>query len=310
MSALPVFAPASPQARAITDLFYLLLIISAVIFGLVTFLVAYSLVRFRSAPNSAEPNQAVGNKRLEAAWTIGPFLLLVYIFIATARAMNQSDPIPPEREPDMVVTGHQWWWEVRYPASGVVTANDIHIPTGKTLLVRVEAADVIHDFWVPPLSRKMDMVPGHPNHIWLRADRPEAFLGFCAEYCGAQHAGMRFRVTAQSPPEFERWQEAQRQPPSPPDTPAALQGQKLFSEMTCANCHAPGAALRGPQAAPDLTHLSGRKMLAAEVLENTPANLKAWLRDPQRFKPGCLMPNLRLSNEQADALVAYLEALK
>ncbi len=309
MNSIPVFAPVSPQAQAITELFVMLLIICAGIFALVSFLVVYSLVRFRARPERSEPRQTTGNKRLELAWTGLPFLLLVFIFVMTARAMSRSDPLPQGKEPDLVVIAHQWWWEVRYP-NGIVTANQIHIPIRRPLLVQLEAADVIHDFWAPALARKMDMIPMHPNHIWLQADKAGVYFGFCAEYCGLQHAGMRFRVVAQEGTDYQAWQDAQLRPPTAPSSAQTRRGQQLFRQFTCANCHVIGMQTPGPKAAPDLTHLASRDMLAGELLANTPDNLKRWLVDPQLFKPGCLMPTLRLSEENATALAAYLQALK
>jgi cytochrome c oxidase subunit 2 len=308
MNWIPVFQPASPQAHVILDLFVAILILCGVILLIVTAAIAYCLMRFRAQPGAQEPRQIVGNRNLEVLWTVIPILLVVWIFVLTARAMHRSDPDPADEQPDLIVVGHQWWWEARYPKSGAITANEIHIPTGRRLLLRLEAADVIHDFWVPQLARKMDMVPGHPNSIWLQADRPGTYLGACAEFCGAQHAWMRLFVIAQRPVDFDIWQRQQARP-APSGQPAG-QGAQLFLTMTCANCHAIRGTPALAQVAPDLTHLADRQTIAAGLLSNTATNLQRWLKDPQDFKASCLMPNLQLTDSQAAALASYLESLK
>ncbi|MEZ4616530.1 MAG: c-type cytochrome [Caldilineaceae bacterium] len=193
-----------------------------------------------------------------------------------------------------------------------MTANEIHIPTGQPLLVQLASADVIHDFWVPKLGRKMDAIPGHPNQLWLQADQPGTYLGACAEFCGAQHAWMRLRVIAQSPTDFAAWQQAQRQsPPPPPATDTlASQGAKRFQALTCSNCHAIGGTPAQANAGPNLTHVASRQTLGAGVLENNPANLAQWLTNPQSVKPGNQMPHFQLSAADLQALVAYLETLQ
>lgn len=307
MHVVPVFSPASPQAKAIVDLFYVVLVVCAVILVIVVGLILWSLIHFRGKAGSPEPPQVAGNVPLEAAWTIIPFLIVVFLFVLTARAMNRSDPVPVRPEPELVLTAHQWWWEARYVKSGAVTANEIHIPTGQRWLVRLEAADVIHDFWAPRLGRKMDMIPGHPNYIWLQADAPAEFQGACAEYCGAQHAWMRFQVIAQPPAEFEKWLRQLQQPIPPIQNGPAAEGAKLFTRLTCANCHSVNSTNGQPSVAPDLAHLAQRRTLGAGVLENTPANLLRWLKNPQAIKPGSLMPNLQLTDQQVQDLALYLE---
>jgi cytochrome c oxidase subunit II len=303
---IPVFNPNSPHAEAIFHTFNVALVVSLVIFAIVTGLVGYCLLRFRGRPEAAEPPQIAGNKPLEITWTIIPLLLLVWLFFLSARTMNASDP-KPDPEPDLVVIGHQWWWEARYPKSGAVTANEIHIPTGQSLYVRVLASDVIHDFWVPQLGRKMDMIPGWTNYLWIGANQPDTYLGTCSEYCGAQHAWMRLQVMAQTPAEFEAWQQQQLQPAA---TPADVQGAREFVQLTCVNCHAiRGIPIRA-EAAPDLTHFGSRQTIGTGVISNTPTNLARWLANPQAIKPGTLMPNLQLTAAQIDHLVNYLEACK
>jgi cytochrome c oxidase subunit 2 len=210
-----------------------------------------------------------------------------------------------------VITGHQFWWEVEYPGSKVITANEIHIPTGKRLSVRLESKDVLHEFWVPQLTRKESNVPGQPNHIWIQADRPGNYIGQCSEFCGTQHAWMRILVVADEPAQFEQWQQAQLRPGQSPTTNAALKGQELFRTMSCINCHAiNGVAGANLRVAPDLTHVGSRKQLASGMIDNTPANMRLWLKSPQHIKPGALMPDFTLTDEQLDQLAGYLSSLQ
>ena len=213
-------------------------------------------------------------------------------------------------EADIVVVGHQWWWEVRYPGSGAVTANEIHIPIGRRFRVRVESADVIHSFWVAQLGPKMDMIPGHPNFVWLEADRAGVYDGACAEFCGDQHAWMRFRVVAEPVPQYEAWLAHQAQPAPTSAGAVAEAGTRFFFAQACANCHAIKGTSAIADAAPDLTHLASRTELAAGRIANNPQNLARWLRNPQAIKPGCQMPNFTLNDEQLTQLVAYMEGLK
>lgn len=296
----------SPEAQAIARLFCETLVVCAVVGVLVAGLVGYCAMRFRAG--AGEPAQTHGMTWLEVTWTLIPLAIVTGLFVRTAQTMGVSDR-PADREPDIVVTGHQWWWEGRYEG-GAVTANEIHIPVGKDLLVRVESSDVVHDFWVPQLARKIDAVPGHPSSIWMQADAPGTYLGACAEYCGAQHAWMRIVVIAESQPDFDAWKRHQSEPGLPPATEAARRGARDFGTKTCIECHAVGGP--GPQAriAPDLTHLALRQTLGAGVLDNTPADLARWLKDPQSVKPGSHMPDAQLTEAEVGDLVAYFETLR
>jgi cytochrome c oxidase subunit 2 len=305
----PIFENASSQAAAISDLFKVVLVICGIILAIVVGMVGVSLIRFRRRAGAAEPQPFFGNRKLEIIWTVVPTLIVICLFALTARGMRHADP-PANQEPDLIVIGHQWWWEVRYPQTGVVTANEIHIPIGRKWLVRLESADVIHDFWVPALAHKMQLIPGQTNHIWLAADAPGNYAGECVEYCGAQHAWMRFSVIAESPAEFEAWLRGQENPAAIPAADSAQTGLKLFQTMTCINCHSIRGVSVAANAAPDLTHLADRTILGAGVLSNTETNLFRWLKNPQDFKPGCFMPNLKLTDAQAGTLTSYLETLK
>lgn len=315
------FFPASPEAYSLSELFLIVLGFMAVIFVIVAGLVFYVSWRYRHRPTEAaagaggeaatvEPPQVFGNKQLEIVWTAIPLLILLIITGFTVRSMWAVD-VPTEltQKPDLRIVGHQWWWEARY-ASGVVAANEIHIPAGKRVLVEVEGWDVIHDFWVPRLARKVDCIPGHPNFIWLQASEPGSFLGFCAEYCGAQHAWMQIRVIAHPEAEFAAWEQQQKAAPPAAKDALVARGEKLFKEKTCASCHAVAPMAAGPRTAPDLAHLASRTTLGAGVLPYNKENLRAWLEHPEKYKPGSLMPNFRLGADELDALVAYLETLK
>jgi cytochrome c oxidase subunit 2 len=307
---VPTLAPASGQAQAIHWVFVVTLLVCAAIFVLVLALVVYACVRFRSRPDSAPPFQDTGDTKREIAWTGGAIAVVGVLFVLTLAAMHSADPPVPDRTPDLVVRAHQWWWEVRYPASGVVTANEIHVPVGEKLVVRLESADVIHDFWVPQLGRKMDMIPGHPNSMWLEADVPGIYTGACSEFCGAGHAWMLLRVIAEPRADFEAWRRSQLRAPSKPRGAAERRGARLFDDKTCKSCHAIAGTAAAASLGPDLTHVAARSTLAAGVLANGRENLARWLTDPQAFKPGTLMPNLHLTSSQADDLAAYLWTLR
>jgi len=292
------------------DLLNATFILSAVIMAVVTGMVVYCIIRFRGRPEHPEPRQLRGHKSLEIVWTIIPCLLLVWLFFLTLKAMYTSDPPRKDQEPDVIVVGHQYWWEVRYPKSGVTTANEIHIPAGRPLLFRFESADVIHDFWVAPLGRKMDMLPDYPNFAWLQSEKPGDFHGACSEFCGMQHAWMQIRVVAEPPAEFTAWEKHQLEPAPAPATPSAGRGAMLFQKMTCVNCHGIRGLPGNSKVGPDLSHLAGRKTLGAGAIENTPEGLVRWLKNPQAVKPGNLMPNMFLSDAQTADLANYFQALK
>lgn len=313
------FFPASPEAQSISDLFIIVLVFMAIILAIVTGLVFYVSWRYRApgvvvgaggtAP-AVEPPQVFGHRQLEIIWTTIPFLILVVITGFMVRTMWAVDvPTDLKQKADLEIVGHQWWWEARY-ANGVVVANEIHIPAGRRLLAEVQSFDVIHDFWVPQLARKMDAIPGQPNRVWLQASQPGTYLGFCAEYCGTQHAWMQIRVVAHTEAEYAAWEKQQQAPAAAATDALAARGEKLFRDRTCISCHAVSPMATPPRTAPDLTHFATRATLGAGVLPNTRENLRTWLLQPEVVKPGTLMPNFRLRPDEADALVAYLETLK
>jgi cytochrome c oxidase subunit 2 len=240
-----------------------------------------------------------------------PATILIALFVVSdLYVMGQTDAPPADRtELKLTVVGHQWWWEVRYPESGVVTANEIHIPERTLVDVVARTADVIHSFWVPELNRKIDMIPGQNNRIELYAERPGTYRGQCAEFCGLQHAHMAFRVIAEPKASFERWLKSQSLPAAEPTGGLAERGKELFDENACAACHTIAGTPAEGTIGPNLTHLASRGTIAALTLENTPRELGRWVRDPQAIKPGAKMPGLDLSDEDFDAIVTYLEGL-
>jgi cytochrome c oxidase subunit 2 len=210
--------------------------------------------------------------------------------------------------PRLYVIGHQWWWEYAYPDLGVITANELHVPVGVGLAIDLESRDVIHSFFVPHFGLMRDAVPGKTNHLSLSVDRAGTFDGVCTQFCGAQHAWMRQRITAEPRDQFDAWVAQQRQPASASGAP----GQQVFLQNTCVSCHAIRGLPAPAQVGPDLTHFGSRSTLGAGVLDNTPANLRSWIRNPHSIKPGVLMPafGASLSDQDLDALVDYLESLK
>jgi len=300
----------SPQAAEILDVFLIVLSIAAVVFLVVLILVITNIIRFRRSKRPEEPRQDFGNPRLEIVWTVIPALLLITVFIVTVRAMHRIKPPPGEHRPDLVVTANQWWWKARYPGTDVVVADEIHMPVGDLWLIEVLSADVVHDFWVPNLGPKIDAVPSHPNYVWLRPTDTGHFGGMCAEYCGAEHAWMRFTVIVQSTPTFDVWLRQQEQNAAEPTDPDAVTGRKLFMSKTCRNCHAIRGTPADGDVAPDLTHLASRSIMAGGVVTTSHEDLIRFVGNPQAIKPGCNMPDLGLRPDEVRYIVAYLESLK
>ncbi|TWU28073.1 cytochrome c oxidase subunit II [Bythopirellula polymerisocia] len=310
----PVFQPESPEAQAIYDLFILVLMISAAIFIIVAGLIAVALWRGRS--RAILPKQDFGSEKREIYWMVGPILIVIWITAISAKLILTVNAFPKIQPPgdemaeaDLTVTGHQWWWEIEHHESGIVEANEIYIPTGKKLRVKLQSADVIHCFWVPQLARKMDVIPGRENYIWLEAGKPGVYQGRCAEYCGNQHAWMNFKVYALTTDEFAKWESGEKVAPGTPAEPAAVAGEKLFFAHTCSNCHTVAGTVAQATIGPDLTRVASRKQLAGGAIENSTENLVRWLKNPQAIKPGCKMPNFKFSDDEARQVAAYLESL-
>lgn len=225
--------------------------------------------------------------------------------------MNAVSPsVPKNRQPDIVITGHQWWWEVAYPASNVVSANEVHLPVGKQLLMEMRSADVIHDWWVPELGNKMDLIPNHPNYLWLNIHKPGKYIGACSEFCGAQHAWMRINVIAQTESDFNKWLAANAKDAVQPTDELAMKGAELVQSKSCGSCHRIVGTAATSNVGPDLTHLASRHSLLTGLMENNENNLFKWISHPQQIKPGAHMPDFNMDKDSVNAIVHYLEELK
>jgi cytochrome c oxidase subunit 2 len=313
--------PQGPVAQREADLIKPVFWIAGVVFVFVEGLILFISVKFRHRKGQDRaPTQVHGNKKLELTWTIIPTVLLAAIAVPTIGTILSLGQEPAKADRlDVRIIAHQWWWEVEYPDSRVVTANEIHIPTGKPIYFTLESRNttteipVIHSFWIPALGGKQDVVPGRINHLTLEADHPGEYLGQCAEFCGISHAYMRLKAFAMTPQDFDVWLQEQGRDAATPTDGLARQGMELFQQFpggSCMACH----ALRGIQGAgarvgPDLTHIASRTTFAGAIVPFTTEKLTAWLDDPKSVKPGAKMPDYGLSPDEIRALVAYLESL-
>jgi cytochrome c oxidase subunit II len=301
------FDPVTRQGLAISNLFGLELVISGLLLVLVLVWLGICLARFRARPgDDGEPTQVEGNRKLELVWTISPAAILAVVFVLLVQTMNVVDTAQPNAMPLRVV-GHQWWWEYEYPDLQIVTANELHVPVGIPLQVSLQSVDVIHSFQVPNFGWMRDAVPGRTNPMSIQVERQGLYNGTCNQYCGVQHAWMRIRVVAEPADQFNAWVQLQRQPVAP----SGMRGEQVFLQNTCVNCHVIRGLPGGSAVGPDLTHLGSRGTLGAGVVDNTPNNLRSWIRNAQAIKPGVLMPAFQsLAQSDLSDLVDYLESLK
>ena len=310
-----MFLPASTPAQSIYTLALFVLSVAAVIFLTVFSLLVYSIVRFRrrSSDDGREPPQVYGSNQVELAWTVLPVLIVVVLFLASARVIHAvQDPTFPPGTTEVTAVGHQFWWEFRYPQQGFVAANELHVPvsdrthptpTHITLL----SADTDHSFWVPRLAGKTDLIPNRTNSMWIDPHETGVYLGQCAQYCGTQHAKMLLRVIVESPQDFARWVASQQQPA--PWVETVARGRQVFEATACVNCHTVAGTNAKGTFGPDLTHLMSRQTIAAGAALNTPENLRLWVKNPNDIKPGARMPAMQLNDEELSAVVAYLSSL-
>jgi cytochrome c oxidase subunit II len=305
-----IFSPASTPAKSIFHLSLFVIAITAVIFLLVAGLLTYTVVKYRrkNADDGREPAQVYGSNQVEIAWTVIPVLIVVMLFMATARVIADIQKTTPDTAIHVTAIGHQFWWEYRYSGLNVVTANELHVPVGIPTEIKLLSADTDHSFWVPRLAGKTDLIPNHPNSMWIDPQQPGLYLGQCAQYCGTQHAKMLLRVYVQSRADFDRW--IQQQSESAQEDGAAFEGRHIFEATACVNCHAVAGTLARGRFGPDLTHLMSRDTIAAGIAANTHENLRSWIQDPSRIKPGSLMPAMGLNEHDLDAVTAYLETLR
>jgi cytochrome c oxidase subunit 2 len=306
------------RAQSIERLAWFTTVVSILVVIIVTALMLAGIGRRRNQPAPVLPGEALVERPTGgASWiyvgvgvtTLVLLVTMVWTFVTLA------DTTRPPGSPavQLEVTGHQWWWEVRYlsdnPSDEFVTANEIHIPVGKVVEVKLRGGDVIHSFWVPKLAGKTDMIPGQENETWIEADREGVYRGQCGEYCGEQHAHMAFEVIAAPPDHFERWRAHQLEAATSEPPASAHPGQNLFITR-CGICHSVRGTMAGGILGPDLTHVMSRRTIGAASLLNNPSWLAAWIADPQHIKPGNLMPRLDLSGPQMAAIRDYVQSLK
>lgn len=311
-----IFSPQSTPARSILHLSTIVLTITGIIFAVVFTLLVYSISKFRARSTSAnsEPAQVYGSTQIELAWTIIPILMVVVLFLATARVLHAVQDAPmPAGAVEVTVIGHQFWWEYRYPQLGVVTANELHIPVSDPAnptptSLHLLSADTDHSFWIPELAGKTDLIPNHPNRMWMDPQRTGTFLGQCAQYCGTQHAKMLLRVSVDSAEDFAAWVREQQRSAVADERVAV--GKRVFETTACINCHTVNGTVANGRFGPDLTHLMSRSTIAAGAAPNTPENLRLWIQNPEAIKRGSLMPAMQLSKSDLEALTDYLQTLR
>jgi cytochrome c oxidase subunit 2 len=313
-----IFAPAGTPAHAIFGLSLLVLGIVAAIFIVVSGLLLFVLLRFRHRPSSPdadrEPAQIYGSNQIELSWTVIPVLLVVILFLATARVIFMTEHAhKPAEALDVTVIGHQFWWEYRYPKLGIVTANELHIPVSDPqhptpTYLTMSSADTDHSFWVPRLAGKTDVIPNKVNTMWIDPQAAGLYLGQCAQYCGTQHAKMLIRVYADSPAQFAAWVAAQQKKAAEDSDVRA--GEAVFQHNACISCHTVSGTMANGRFGPDLTHVASRDTIASGAVPFNAANVRAFVDNPANFKPGALMPPMHLNDKDLDLVTAYLTSLK
>ena len=311
-----IFRPESTPADQIYTISNFTLIISGLIFAVVFSLLVYTVLKFRRpfSTHDFEPAQVYGSNQIELAWTVIPVLIVLVLFLATARVVQSvQDARPPAAAVEVTATGHQFWWEFRYPALGIVTANELHIPVSDSTspsptFLTLLSADTDHSFWIPILAGKTDLIPNRKNSMWMDPHKTGLYVGQCAQYCGTQHAKMLLRVYVDSREDFEAWVAQQKRPAASSESVVA--GRRIFEQTACVNCHAVAGTIAEGRFGPDLTHLMSRHTIASGAADNTHENLKLWVKEPEAIKPGSLMPAMNLNERDLEALVSYLETLR
>ena len=313
---------AGVQSERLSDLWWTWLGITAAVYIIVMAVLIVAYFRARRTSAEAEPDIApdparerrVGNiiKGAVALTVVIMFVLMIVSF-RTGRAIAA---MPAAQDPIHIkVTGQQWWWQIEYidehqPSNNVTSANEIHIPIGRPVRVDLESHDVIHSFWVPNLHGKRDLIPNYPTTIFFEADKPGVYWGQCAEFCGFEHAKMRFMVKAESPDEFNAWYAAAQQPSGSPANDSEARGQQIFLTSVCTQCHTISGTPASGRVGPNLTHVASKPFIASGSLVNNRENLTNWISDPQAIKPGIRMPMNTYSQEDLNALADYIQSLK
>ena len=302
--------PQGPLAVEIAGLSWFLIIVLSAAWLITMLLLGYALIQARRQRRASD----AASRNVVIVWGIAvPLVVLAVVLVYSVGVGNAMSVTPFKDALTVHITGKQWWWQVRYmKGSDVIadTANEIHLPVGTPVKLKLSSTDVIHSFWAPNLTGKMDLIPGRTNEIWLRADSPGVWRGQCAEFCGAQHAHMGFEVIAENSGKFYEWLHWQRQTAVEPVTDAARQGQQIFLQGPCVMCHSIRGTPAGASAGPDLTHRAGRRTLAAAAIPNTRGHLGGWVVNAQGIKPGSNMPRINLEANQLELLLTYLESLR
>ena len=309
---LQVLNPQGYIAGQEANLYWIVLWMSVAVFLIVDGGLVYILIRnHQRKGDDAPPRQVYDNRLIEAVWTAIPVVIVVVLFVMTVVTMRAvAAPAPSSKDIKVTVIGHRWWWEFDYPDLGIKTANELHIPVGAKVQISLASVDVIHSFWVPELSGKTDVIPGQNNTMWLTADKTGIYAGHCAEFCGTEHALMAFNVYVDSQADYTTWVSRMQQPPAPPTDPVALQGQKLVTQGVCQGCHTiDGTNMKGT-VGPNLTHLFSRNTFAGASFPLTQENMIVWLRDSNSLKPGNDMGSVHVSEQDLQAILAYLSTLK
>lgn len=300
-----VLHSSSQQAEEINRVTNYFFIASAFILLVVIGLTAYVLYKFSDKKN--QPSAKPLSRKWEVAMIGLPGLLVAVFLYLNIKTINLVEPPHKNEIPEVIVTAHQWWWEASYPSSNVVTANEIHLPAGKKILLKLLSADVIHDWWIPQFGNKMDMVPTQENYLWLNIKQPGEYYGTCSEYCGEQHAHMRLKVVAQNEIDYHNWLAQHQQAAM---NTSSTSGAQLFMSKTCGNCHRIDGTEAKGTVGPNLTHIASRQTLLAGLLENNIQNLTNWIKDPQQIKPGAYMPDFHLDDTTVKSIATYLNSLK
>jgi cytochrome c oxidase subunit 2 len=333
-SSTSTFSHATTPASEVNGISVFVLTITGLIFVSMSGLLTYALVRFRGRKgDQTEPAQVFGSVQIELSWTIIPILIIVVLFLTTARVLFSVQDAPkPASALDVTVVGHQFWWEFRYPKYNVVTANELHVPvsataTDRPTFLKLTSSDVIHSLWVPQLAGKTDLLPNRVNEMWIDPRQPGLYVGQCAQFCGAEHAKMLLRVYVDTPELFQLWiaNQQKMQPEltahgsveavslAPNENSQEISpqvGQSVFERQACISCHTVAGTVATGRYGPDLTHLMSRATIAAGAAPNTQEQLLRWITDPNRIKPGSLMPAMHLTDTQNAQITAYLLTLK
>ncbi len=313
-----IFAPSSTPADLIHKLSLLVLAVTGAIFAVVFGMLLYTAVKFRGrSGDNREPPQIYGSDQLELAWTVLPVLIVMVLFIASARVIHAvQDARQPPGTIEVTAVGHQFWWEYRYPQYGFVTANELHVPVSDPAqptptFITLLSADTNHSFWVPRLAGKTDLIPNHPNNTWIDPHETGLYLGQCAQYCGTQHAKMLLRVYVESRADFDRWVRKQQTVQADAAmSPEAIEGRRVFESTACINCHTIEGTVADGRFGPNLRHLMSRDTIASGAAPNTPANLRLWIQNPDAVKPGSLMPAMNLTDQQLNEVAEYMLTLR